>query len=110
MAVTTGAISITITCIALIVACVSLAIQLAVYYCFYKPRLMSIGRNSRDHTQRGSTTGSGDVILYDVVDGSVDEETTLEMEENEAYNVKKRFGRLRMNQNEAYNTTTMDQT
>lgn len=44
--------------------------------------------------------------MYDVVDGSVDEETTLEMEENEAYNFKKRVGRLRMNQTEAYDTTT----
>ena len=110
MAVTTGAISIAITCTALIVACLSLAIQLAVYYCFYMPKLMSIGRNSRTCNQRGSatgnTTGSGGVVLYDVVDGSVDEETTLEMEENEAYNFKKRVGRLRMNQTEAYDTTT----
>ena len=67
---------------------------------------MSIGRNSRDRNQRGSAR---DDMLYDVVDRSVDEETTLEMEENEAYHVKKRVGRFRMNQNEACDTTTIDQ-
>jgi hypothetical protein len=90
VAVTTGAVSIIIACTALIVACLSLVIQLAVYYCFYKPRLMSIGRrNSRDSNQRGDATGSDDVALYDVVDGNMDEEITLEMRENEAYIMKK---------------------
>ena len=68
---------------------------------------MSIGRNSRDRNQRES---AGDDMLYDV-DRSVDEERTLEMEEIEAYHVKKRVERLtnRMNQNEACDTTTIDQ-
>ena len=105
-AITTGVTSIIIT--VLIVAGTSFAIQISIYQCFYKPRLRSISATTvtvtgGDHSQREGVTGSGDAIVYEVVDERVG--TTLEMKENEAYNVNKRVGGLEMKQNEAYGVT-----
>ena len=113
----TGATSVVVTCVALLVACSSLAIQFAAYYCFYKPKLRSLANtttaagcnsqrdcNQRESEQTGST--SSDSVMYDIIDGSVDEEIAVEMEENEAYDVKKRqVEGLRMELNEAYDAT-----
>ena len=104
--ITTGVISVIIT--ALILASISFAIQISIYQCFYKPRLRSSSATTvtvtgGDHSQREGVTGSGDAIVYKVVDERVG--TTLEMKENEAYNVNKRVGGLEMKQNEAYGVT-----
>ena len=87
-------------------ASISFAIHIAVYQCFYKPRLRSststsVGGDS--HNQREGVTGSEDGIVYDAVNESVG--TTLEMKENEAYSFNKRVGGLKMKQNEAYGVT-----
>ena len=105
-AITTGVTSVIIT--ALIVAGTSFAIQISIYQCFYKPRLRSISATTvtvtgGDHSQRENVTGSGDAIVYEVVDERVG--TILEMKENEAYSVNKRVGGLEMKQNEAYGVT-----
>ena len=102
-AITTGVISVIIT--ALIVVGISFAIQISIYY---KPRLRSISATTvtvtgGDHSQREGVTGSGDAIVYKVVDEKVG--TTLEMKENEAYSVNKKVGGLEMKQNEAYGVT-----
>ena len=91
-------ISVVIT--ALLVAGISLAIQIAVYQCVYKPRLRSFTEISRDHSQREEVIGGGDATVYDVVDERVG--TALEMNENEAYSIGGRMGGLELKQNEAY--------
>ena len=97
-AITTGVVSVIIT--ALLVAGISLAIQIAVYQCVYKPRLRSFTEISRDHSQREEVIGGGDATVYDVVDERVG--TALEMNENEAYSIGGRMGGLELKQNEAY--------
>ena len=89
---------------------ISFAIHIAVYQCFYKPRIRSsastctpICGKSHCHTHNEGITESGDAIVYDVVDERVD--TTLEMRENEACSVNKGEGGLEMKQNEAYGVT-----
>ena len=92
IATTAGVVSAIIT--ALLVAGICIAIHIAVYQCFYKPRLRSststaVGSHDESHSQREGVMGSGDAIVYDVVDerpghgvGAV-----LEMRENEAYGI-----------------------
>ena len=105
-AITTGVISVIIT--AIIVAGTSFSIQISIYQCFYKPKLRSISAitvtvTGGDHSQREGVTGSGDAIVYEVVDERVG--TTLEMKQNEAYCVNKTVGGLEMKQSEAYGVT-----
>jgi hypothetical protein len=93
IATITGVISAIVT--ALLVAGICLTIHIAVYLCFYKPRLRSststaVGGHDESHYQREGVTGSGDAIVYEVVNerprvGAALEMT--EMKENEAYGV-----------------------
>ena len=78
-----------------------------VYQCFYKPRLRSststaVGGHDESHSQREGVMGSGDAIVYDVVNERPGVGTALEMRENEAYSINKRVEELGMKQNEAY--------
>ena len=85
---------------------ISFVIHIAVYQCFYKPRLRSFTSTAvggESHDQREGVTGSEDGIVYDVVNESVG--TTLEMKENKAYSVDKRVEGQKMKQNEAYEVT-----
>ena len=101
-AITTGVVSATTT--TLVVACMSLTIQIAVYQCVYKPRLRSFTATAsgRGHSlQREDATGYVDSVAYDVV-GERCMETTMEMKRNDAYFVGERVGGLALKQNEAY--------
>ena len=105
-AITTGAVSVILT--TLLVAGIAFAIHIAVYQCFYKPKLMlttatAVGSESHNQIMRDDVTGSEDGIVYDVVDERVG--TTLEMKENEAYSVDQRVGGLKLMLNEAYGVT-----
>jgi hypothetical protein len=89
------------------VAGICLTIHIAVYQCFYKPRLRSststaVGGHDESHSQREGVTGGGDAIVYEVVDERPRVGTALEMTENEAYSINKR---VEMNENEAYGVT-----
>ena len=105
IATTTGVVSAII--MALVVGGICLAIHIAAYQCFYKPRLRSststaVGGHDESHSQREGVTESGDAIVYEVVDERVAAPAVLEMRENEAYSADKRVGGLEMKQNEAY--------
>jgi hypothetical protein len=109
IATTAGVISAIIT--ALLVGGICLIIDMAVYQCFYKPRLRSFlstavgvlneSHNSR-YCQREDVTGSGEAIVYDIDDERPRVGAALEMEENEAYSVNKRVEGPEIKQNEAY--------
>ena len=82
----------------------------SVYQCFYKPKLRSstftaVGGHDESHSQREfeGVMGSGDAIVYDVVDERprVRVGAVLEMRENEAYSVNKRVQELEMNENKS---------
>ena len=89
-AVTVGVVSVVVT--ALLVGVISVAVHIAVYKCFYKPRLMRSspvvqdgpGQTDDDTTAGG---GGGDAIVYDVVKER--EGNVLEMRQNEAYGLVK---------------------
>ena len=92
---------------ALLVGGICFTIHIGVYQCFYKPRLRSstftaVGGHDESHSQREDVTGSGDAIVYEVVDERVAAPVVLEMRKNEAYSAGKRVGGLKMKQNEAY--------
>ena len=81
-AITVGVVSTVVT--ALLVAVISVAVHIAVYQCFYKPRLIKSSPVVQDGP--GQT---GDAIVYDVVkerEGTVQD---LEMRQNEAYGLVK---------------------
>ena len=89
-ALTTGVISVITT--ALLVAGISIVVHVIVYQCVYKPRLTGVGCHR-------PKPGGDDYT--DVADERV--ETTLEMEENEAYSVNERVGTTQeIQENEAY--------
>ena len=98
-AITTGAVSVILT--AVLVAGISFAIHIAVYQCFYKPKLMpmatAVGGESHNQITRNE---SEDGIVYDVIDERVG--TTLEMKENEAYSVDQRVGGLKLMRNDVH--------
>ncbi|MCG8622279.1 MAG: hypothetical protein MJE68_09830 [Proteobacteria bacterium] len=107
IATTTGVVSAIIT--ALLVAGICIAIHIAVYQCFYKPRLRyststAVGGHEKSHSQMEGVMGSGDAIVYDVVNERPGHGvgTALEMRENEAYSINKRVEEPGMKQNEAY--------
>ena len=86
---------------------ICIAIHIAMYQCFYKPRLRSfistaVGGHDESHSQREDVMESGDAIVYDVVDERSRVRAVLEMRENEAYSVNKRVEESGMKQNEAY--------
>jgi hypothetical protein len=92
---------------ALLVAGICLTIHIAVYLRFYKPRLKSststaVGGHDESHSQREGVMGSGDAIVYEVVNERPGVGAALEMKENEAYSVNKR---VEMKENEAYGVT-----
>ena len=71
---------------------ICIAIHITVYQCFYKPRLRSststaVGGHDESHSQREDVMGSGDAIVYDVVDERPGVGAVLEMRENEAYGI-----------------------
>ena len=99
IAITTGVVSAIIT--ALLVGGICL---IGVYQCLYKPRLRSstsiaVGGHDESHRQKEGVTGSGDAIVYDVVNERPGVAAALEMKENEAYSINKR---VEMRENEAY--------
>ena len=111
IATTAGVVSAIIT--ALLVAGICIAIDIAVYQCFYKPRLRSststaVGGHDESHSQREDAMGSGDAIVYDVVNERPRVGAALEMRENEAYGVNKRVEEPGMKQNEAYGVVRPD--
>ena len=92
---------------------ICIAIHIAVYQCFYKPRLRSrsststaVGGHDESHSQREGVMGSGDAIVYDVVNERPGVGTALEMRENEAYS--KRVEEPGMKQNETYGVVRPD--
>ena len=85
-AVTVGVVSTIVT--ALLVAIISVALHIAVYQCFYKPRLMRsspVVQDGPDQTDDVTTAGggAGDAIVYDVVKQR--EGNVFEMRQNEVY-------------------------
>ena len=85
-AVTVGVVSTIVT--ALLVAVISVALHIAVYQCFYKPRLMRsspVVQDGPDQTDDVTTAGGrgGDAIVYDVVKQR--EGNVFEMRQNEVY-------------------------
>ena len=89
-AVTVGVVSAVVT--ALLVGVISVAVHIAVYQCFYNPRLMRSspvvqdGPSQTDDITTAEGRG-GDAIVYDVVKKR--EGTVLEMRQNEAYGLVK---------------------
>ena len=73
---------------AFLVAVISVSVHIAVYQCFYKPRLMRsspVVQDGSDQTDNVTTAGGGvgDAIVYDVVNER--EGTVLEIRQNEVY-------------------------
>ena len=88
-ALTTSLISVIIT--AFLVTGISVIVHIAVYLCFYKPRLKSSATACTCGACTGQTddvvgSGGSDAIVYDVVDERIGT-AALEMKENEAYSV-----------------------
>ena len=86
--ITVGMVSAVVT--ALLVAVIPVVVHIAVYQCFYKPRLTRsspVVQDGPGQTDDVTTAGGGDAIVYDVIQER--EETVLEMRQNEAYGLVK---------------------